>query len=158
MQKPLIAALALLVTLSACGGVRESRLNPFNWFGRSEARASSSRENAEKFVRPGDQRPLVDQVISMAVEQTPEGAILRATGLPPTQGYWDAELVRYEGEGAPAGVLVFDFRLSPPFYRKDVGREYTREVVVAKMLTLNDLAGISRIVVRGARTERSARR
>lgn len=158
MRKPLIAIMALSLTLSACGGIRDSRINPFNWFGRSEARTSSSREESQKFVRPEDWRPLVDQVTSMSVEQIPEGAILRATGLPSTQGHWGAELVRYEGQGIADGVLVFDFRLAPPPYRANAGTEYSREVVVATRLTLNDLAGVSRIIVRGQRTERSVRR
>ena len=36
MTRPLIAALALTMLLSACGTIRESRFNPFTWFGSSE--------------------------------------------------------------------------------------------------------------------------
>ena len=45
----------LCVALSGCGGLRQSKLNPFNWFGRSEPR--------ETIVLPGataDPRPLVE--------------------------------------------------------------------------------------------------
>lgn len=113
MRTPLLAVLALTLTLSACAAVRESRFNPLNWFGQSEARAARS-VPADAYAPVPDPRPLVDQVIAMAVEPIPGGAILRATGLPPTQGFWDAELVQVEGtEAAPidADVLVFDFRI-----------------------------------------------
>lgn len=156
MSRPVLAAAALLLTLGACATVRDSRINPFNWFGRSEARATAVRD--ERYVQQTDSRPLVDQVTAMAIEQIPGGAILRATGLPPTQGFWDAELVPYEGEGVGEGVLVFDFRLSPPPLPARQGTEFSREVEVATYLTTNDLAGINRIVIRGQRTERSVRR
>lgn len=167
MRATLLAGLALTLTLSACGSVRESRLNPFNWFGRSEAsRVAEARTVAER----ADPRPLVDQVTAMSIERLPGGAILRATGLPPTQGFWDAELVPVpqvsETRGADGtvtrmidrSVLVFDFRLAPPPYAARQGTEWSREVEVATYLTDNDLAGVTRVVVRGARTERMARR
>jgi hypothetical protein len=160
MRRPLLAALALSLALGACATVRESRFNPLNWFGRSEARATASVAE-DAYARPADPRPLVDQVTAMAVEPIPGGAILRATGLPPTQGFWEAELVAVEGtEEAPIeeGVLVFDFRLSPPPYSARPGTEPSREVEVATYLTLNDLDGITGILVRGARTERITRR
>ena len=157
MRINLLAALALTIAVGACGSVRESRLNPLNWFGGSQAQETTV-VRGTGVVRPADPRPLVDQVIAMRVEQTPGGAIVRATGLPPTQGFWDAELVPFEGEGVDEGVLVFDFRLIPPPYRARVGTQPSREVIVATTLTNNELDGIARIVVRGARTERVARR
>jgi hypothetical protein len=160
MRTPLLAMLALTLTLSACAAVRESRFNPLNWFGQSEARAARS-VPADAYAPIPDPRPLVDQVIAMAVEPIPGGAILRATGLPPTQGFWDAELVPVEGtEEAPVedGLLVFDFRIWPPPYVARAGTQPSREVEVATYLTLNDLEGVTRIVVRGARTERVTRR
>lgn len=156
MQKTLAIILATTLFLGGCAGIRESRINPLNWFGKSEARATNP--SAEGFVRQADPRPLADQVTAMSIESVSQGAILRATGLPSTQGHWDAELVQYKGEGVDAGVLVFDFRLAPPRYRANAGAPYTREVEVATYLTFNDLAGISRIVVRGQRSERSVRR
>lgn len=159
MNRPLLAALALTLVLAGCGGFRESRLNPFNWFGGSDARQSTVAEGS--IVVPQDPRPLVDQVTSMAVEQAPGGAIVRATGLPPTQGFWDGELVRVEtadAEDPDPTVIVFDFRLAPPPYIARQGNPPSREVEVATFLTNNALDGVTRIVVRGARTERVSRR
>ena len=153
MGRPLIAALALTLALGACGAIRESRFNPLNWFGGSEERTV-----AAGFTVPQDPRPLVDQVAAMQVEQVVGGALVRATGVPPTQGFWDAELVRVESDEIGPDTIVFDFRIVPPPYRADVGAVATREVEAAAALTDNDLAGVSRIVVRGARTERIVRR
>lgn len=159
MRNTILVMLALTVGLGGCARVAESGLNPFNWFGRSELRRSSlDRDEAAKYVRPTDPRPLVDQVVQMSVEPIPEGAILRATGLPATQGHWNAELVQVTGEGIDDGVLVFDFRLFPPPARSDAGTEFSRQVVVATYLSLVDLQGVGRIVVRGQRTERSVSR
>lgn len=169
MRRPLMAMLALTLTLSACGAVRESRLNPFNWFGRSEAREARQATEAERaqFRRPSDRRPLVADVTAMAIEPIPGGAVLRATGVPPTQGFWEAELVRVEpgqvaeGEDDPAAdpaVLVFDFRVLPPPFIAREGTVASREIEVATYLTDNTLDGVRQIIVRGQRTERIARR
>ncbi len=101
-----MAALSVLMLVSACGKIRESRLNPFNWFGRSEVVQTAAPAKAE------DGRPMVQQVLSMSVEPMQGGAIVRATGLPPTQGWWDGELVAREmGDD---GAMIYDFRLVPP--------------------------------------------
>ncbi len=158
MRRLHLAAMIALLALSACGGFRDSRLNPFNWFGRSEARAATAAQRAA-FERPADPRPLVDQVTGMVIERVPGGAILRATGLPPLQGYWDAELVEVRrGPEDDAETLTFDFRLAPPPWTTNAGPPRSREVVVATFLTDNKLAGIRVIIVRGARTERVVRR
>ena len=159
MNRSITLLLVLTVGLSACAGIRESRFNPFNWFGQSEVRRSSAAsEEVAKFQRQQDWRPLVDQVIGMSVESVPEGAILRATGLPSTQGHWAAELIQVEGDEIDPSVLVFDFRLAPPPYRQNAGTEFSREVTVATYLSFVDLDGVRRIVVRGQRTERSVSR
>lgn len=143
--------LGLGLALAGCGGLRQSRLNPFNWFRRSEPR--------ETIVLPeeqGDGRPLVESVLSMAVEPIPGGAVVRARGLTPTQGWWNAELVaRDVGED---GVLVYEFRLLPPPGRTDVNTQRSREIDVAIYISDVKLANVREIVVQGATNARSARR
>ena len=148
--RPLLLA-TLCVALAGCGGFRQSKLNPFNWFGKSEAR--------EVIVLPekqNDPRPLVDDVLSMTVEPIPGGAIVRARGLTPTQGWWNAELVPLPVDDN--GVLVYEFRLIPPPGDTDVNTPRSREVDVAIYVSDYKLDAIREIVVQGANNARSARR
>lgn len=153
MTARLFVTLALVLGLSgglaACG---QSRLNPFNWFGRSEQRAKLD----EVPVVAADPRALAAEVVSMSVDALPGGAIIRATGRAPTQGWWDAELVpRDLGED---GVLVLDFRVFPPITATDVNTPQSREVTVAIYLSDIKLAPLTEIVVQGQGNARSSRR
>jgi len=152
MRLSLTLALTAVMVLTSCGGIRESRLNPLNWFG------GSREAQADEFGVPAkiEARPLVDQVVSMSIEQTPYGAIVRATGLSPSQGYYDADLVARPLD--ENGVLVYDFRLMPPPGPMPAGAPRTREVTVAAHLSKIKLASISEIVVQGAQNARSSRR
>lgn len=137
------ALILLLCLVTACAAVRTSRLNPLNWFG--PARAAPM---AELLTAAEDPRALVAQVTDLTVEPTNGGAIIRATGLPPTQGYWQAELVKVETED-PTN-LTYDFRVFPPTTPMRAGSQPSREVVVAVSVTSITLERISRITVQGA--------
>lgn len=143
--------LGLAVALAGCGKVRQSRLNPFNWF-----RKSQPRETIVLSDEQADPRPLVDTVLSMAVEPIPGGAVVRARGVTPTQGWWDAELVKRDVE--EPGVLVYEFRLQPPAEQTAVSTQQSREIDVAVYLSEVRLEGVREIVVQGAKNARSARR
>jgi hypothetical protein len=143
--------LSLAAAVAGCGGFRDSRLNPRNWFGRSEPR--------ETIVLPdegSDPRGLVAAVISLAVEPIPGGAIVRARGENPTQGYWAAELVPLPVD--ENGVLVYEFRLLPPPTRADVSTPQSRQVDVAIFISDIRLEPVREIVVQGATNARVARR
>jgi hypothetical protein len=143
--------LGLAVALAGCGGLRKSKLNPFNWFKKSEPR--------ETIVLPdekADARPLVDTVLSMAVEPIPGGAVVRARGVTPTQGWWDAELVPQDLDDK--GVLVYEFRLLPPTTRADVNTQQSREIDVAIYISDVKLENVREIVVQGATNARVSRR
>ena len=150
----MIRPIALLMTLSllaGCGYVRESRVNPFNWFGQTKA--------VEKVALPErakDPRPLIANVTSLTVEPIASGAIVRATGLPPTQGHWEANLV-----AAPEvvdGKLVIQFLAFPPVVRMDQGAPHTREIVAATHISKIKLNDVREIVVQGANNAMSSRR
>ena len=143
--------LGLAVALAGCGKVRQSKLNPFNWFRKSEPR--------ETIVLPGkqeDPRPLVDTVLSMQVEPIPGGAVVRARGVTPTQGWWDAELVPQPVD--ENGRLVLEFRIFPPLERTAQGVPQSREVVVALYQSNIKLDPVREIIVQGETNARAARR
>lgn len=157
MFRPTLAVMALLLTVSACG-FGSSRLNPFNWFGRSAPAAPATLEVAG----PGaviDNRALVQQVTDMQVKPMPGGAIVQATGLPPTQGWWDAELVA-ENKGKPDenGVLTLRFAVAEPRTQQRVSTPQSREVTAGLFLSDQDLATVRKIVVTGETNSRVAAR
>ncbi len=138
---------ALLVTGCA------SKFNPFNWFKRST--------NETVQVAPGqvlDTRGLVDQVTSLQIEQTNGGAIIHAVGLPPSQGYWDAELVAENDEKPVKGVLTYRFRIEKPYEFKRASTPTSREVVVGHFVSNIKLQGVTSIRVLGTKNARSSRR
>lgn len=148
MQGRVVGGLAVALLLAACG---ESRLNPFNWFG------GSTEEDTVAVVEVvTDPRPLVAEVTALTIDRTPTGAIVRARGLPPTQGWWAAELVPVETED-PADV-VYEFRVVPPPAATPVSTPRSREIVVAAFIPNLQLAQVRRITVRGQNSARTSGR
>jgi hypothetical protein len=141
-------ALALILSLAACG----TRLNPFNWFGGDREERIAV---AEPVAEPGDARQLVAEVVELSVDPTAQGAIVRAMGRPPVQGFWEAELVEVARE---AGSITYEFRVFPPLTPTREGTPQSREVIVAASLSNFDLAGIRTITVIGAENRRSVNR
>ena len=156
MRVILLATLTAVLLLGACAKARDSKLNPFNWFQRSAP--VDTLEPEEGYDALTDNRILVDQVVGLVIEAIPGGAVVRATGLPPTQGYWSAELLP-ENDGVPVnGELSFRFVVAPPPDVSRVSTVQSREISVAVYLSNIDLAEVRRITVLGARTSRSAAR
>ena len=142
--------LILVAFVAGCGGF-SAKLNPLNWFKRGELRESIVLpEEAE------DRRPLVEDVLSLAVEPIPGGAIVRARGRAPTQGWWQAELVPHPVEDT--GVLVYEFRVFPPIAGADVSTPQSREIDVAIYVSDYKLEFVNEIVVQGANNARTSRR
>lgn len=152
MKRRVLLGLGAAALVASCGRIRESRLNPFNWFG-----GARRRERVEATpVEAGDPRPLVAEVVTLDVEPYSGGAIVRAKGIPPTQGWWDAELVARPVD--EDGVLVFDFRVFPPVTQTPQGTPMSREITVATSLSAVKLDQIGEIVVQGANNALSSRR
>jgi len=137
-------ALIALLALTACSNWSESKVNPTNWF--SGAQADAVVPVATQL--PSDPRPLVDRLLSMQIENHTTGVIVRATGLPPTQGYWNAELVAQPVDDK--GKLVLEFHLVPPAPGAPVVNQRSREITVAYDVTAYQLRTITSIEVRSA--------
>lgn len=150
MRAPFLAVVCALTLVGGCG----SSLNPRNWFGGAAPDPTIAANPAEAINASW---PLVDEVTEMAVERVPGGAIVRATGLPPRQGYWLAGLVADSGAPMENGVLILNLRSAPPPQPTPVGTPSSRVMTAALYLSDQSLVGVRTIVVRGARNERSAR-
>ena len=148
--RPLLVV-SLVACLAGCGAMRDSKLNPLNWFKKGELR--------ESIVLPDEQadgRPLVEAVLDLKVEPMPGGAIVRARGRTPTQGWWKAELVPVDVDDP--GLLVYEFRLIPPIGQTDVNTPQSREVDVAIYVSDYKLEFLREIVVQGANNALTSRR
>jgi len=149
----LIAAMTLLTFLAACGGLRDSKLNPRNWFGKSKQQTVTATT-----ANVTDPRSLVAQVIAMKVDRVPDGAIVSAVGLPATQGYYQAELVPLNDGKPVKGTLKFEFRLLAPSTTHPTGAPRAREVLVGHAVSSQDLKGVRRIKVIAQQNSRTAKR
>lgn len=151
MTRPLLALIALSLVLAGCSGVRNSRMNPLNWFGNSTEQSQLGPITLET-----DNRALVPSVAAMSIERTSTGALVRAEAQMPGQGWWDAALIA-ENQGRPVnGVLTYRFVAAAP--RGPVPGTRPQTLVVATPVSEYLLEEITTIVVQGATNSRSARR
>lgn len=159
MKLPIFAGLVAVLVLAGC----QSRYNPSNWgwFGGSRSEPSLAPRNG--YPSDIDPRPLVSQVVSMSVDQVPGGAVVTAVGLPPTQGWWAADLVSTyvteAGQTAPKdGVIQLEFRVVPPVSARGSVNKASRELTAGTFLSEQTLRGVRQIRVIGANNQRSSGR
>ncbi len=157
------------IVLSGCSRLRDSRLNPGNWFGGSRSvPVATSSEAANPLIperttiRRRDRREIyvgtpVDQVTDLKVERTTAGAIVHVTGISLRQGAFDVRLIS-DTKGDPVdGVLIFKLLAVQPTNQPQ-GQPRQRTVHVARFVSNNDLAATRTIRVIGARNERVTKR
>lgn len=152
MSRSLLAALSLVLVLSACATVRDSRINPFNWFGKDTAETVTV--DGETLIVDG--RRLAASITSLKIDAFPGGAIIRTIGLPPTQGFWDAELIEIDSEN-PSEVF-YEFRMSPPIGPRRASTQRSREIIAGATLSRARLEDVRTITVIGAQNRRTVRR
>lgn len=156
-----------LLSLTACGTVRESRANPFNWFGndtiivRTDALEDGANSGEVSEINPlipqrrasifrSDEEQtyggaLVSRVTDLNVDRVPGGAVIRATGVVSSLGAFDVRLV--EVPTAEANVLRFEMRAYQPRESAGQGSDAARTVNVATSVTDQGLAGVRSIEV-----------
>ena len=151
MKRALLVMLITATLLAGCARIGQSKFNPVNWFSHARPVAPTT-----LYTAPTDARALVAQVTELTIDPYPGGAIVRATGLPPTQGYWSAELVPRDVDDK--GRLIYDFRIFAPVVASAPGTPYSRQITVAANLSTIKLAEVTTIVVQGANNALSSRR
>ncbi len=167
MTKTILVLVASALVLTSCGTVRDSRLNPFNWFGGSRAVAPVSEtatnplipRQRESILR--DDAPVVyagtrvAQISELSVDRRPGGAIVRVKGVTAAQGAFDVRLVEDEDS---EDRTTLDFVLVALQPSGAVGPVDTREVTAATFVTNQTLQGVRQIRVSGASNARAVRR
>ena len=172
MRKTLPLILSATLVLGACASVRESSVNPLNWFGQSRSEPVATVENTNPLIpkkgglfsnkRKADAiyngRPF-EQVTNLVIERIPGGAIVRATGLAARQGIYSVRLTPANEDETPVdGVLTYRLEGIRPTAQTAIGSKPTREVIAARPLTDQQLAGVRRIRVEGQLNAQVARR
>lgn len=172
MRISLSVLLVASLGLGACGVVRDSALNPTNWFGRSASVPIEATESTNALI-PTDGGGLFakrraatalyigtpfDEIVDLTVERIPGGAIIRATGRAARQGSYAVQLTPENADEAPVnGVLTYRLEGIAPT-NTAAGTPPTREVTAARKLTSQELRGVRSIRVEGQRNARVARR
>ena len=77
-------------------------------------------------------------------------------GVPPTQGFWDAELVQADVDDP--SLLAYEFRLIPPLDPSPQGTQRSREILVGTVVSNEELQGIRQVIVVGQRNQRAVSR
>jgi len=174
MHRRVFLSMAGALALTGCGGFRESRVNPRNWFGRSRSRSRAApapaTENTNPLIPEREdsifrrnrkvvyEGTLVDQITAMEIERTSDGAIIRVTGLPLRQGAYDVRLVPENDDKAPVnGVLGLELRAIQSDTMPQ-GPDRARRVQAAVFVSRQNIERAEEIRVRGARNERVSRR
>ncbi|WP_425039091.1 hypothetical protein [Primorskyibacter sp. S187A] len=168
MRKVLIASL-ILATAAGCARVRDSNINPLNWFGRSSSAPVTTSENTNPLIparrasvfQSEEDRvyrgTLVGNVTDLRIEQVQGGAVIKATGVATSLGAFDVRLVRDEAD-SDGSTLTFEMRALQPSAGRGRGTEQSRTVTVATNLSTQDLLGVRTIRVVSASNVRSSRR
>ncbi|CUH87353.1 hypothetical protein PH5382_01280 [Phaeobacter sp. CECT 5382] len=170
MRISLALFLAGTLVLAGCGGWRDSRVNPGNWFGKSKSVPVATevaeetnplipeRQGKSIFARKEaeDLSVLVAEISALRVEPTPTGAIIYATGVAERQGAHELQLRRLDD--SPAGTLEYSFNVLYPEAQTATGSIHSRTVHAAVTLSEQDMAGIRLIRVNGATNARDTRR
>lgn len=168
----LVSALAL----SACGTIRDSAVNPANWFGNGRGTSAPVKQVANTNpLLPSDQstglfakkrardaiyqgQP-IDQITSLVIERVPGGAVIRATGLAAVQGVYSVQLTPANEDEVPVdGVLSYRLEGIRPAQSQGIGSPHTRTLVAAHAVTDQQLKGVRTIRVAAARNVQTSRR
>lgn len=162
--------------LTACATVRDSRVNPANWFGRSESgpiekgpkdsvnpllpeeRRTSLFGSLRNTVEAFNGEP-VDQISGLVIERVPGGAIIRATGVSAYDKPSSVRLTPATDDVTPVdGVLTFRLEAERPRVLQRTTTQRVRTVTAAVRLSDNDLEAVRVIRVEGARNAQTTTR
>ncbi|WP_415403046.1 hypothetical protein [Tateyamaria sp. SN3-11] len=166
------------LTLSACGAIRDSRVNPFNWFGNSRSAPIEADSQAEvnpliperrraglfSSLRAQEQVYIgtpIDQVSDLVIERVPGGAIVRATGITAVDNVYDVRLTTVDDDEVQAdenGVLTLRLRGVKPERRSRTTSQRVRTVTAGMRLSDKELSRIRAIRVEGRRNVQTSSR
>jgi hypothetical protein len=161
MLRATLLGTAVLVTLTGCARITDSRFNPVNWFGSSTAAPVDANGETRPLIPENrrtvviDNRTMVQSITSLSIDRNPSGAIVRAVGIAQTQGFFNAELV---SRGIANGVLDLEFRAQAPTALEVPGTTRSRQISAAYVIDSGDLAAVRSVRVTAATNARTSGR
>ncbi len=167
MRKTLALLLISTLVLGGCATIRDSRINPLNWFGGAESTQVAAGETNPLIPRrsgfgltvasPYRGTP-VDQITGLTVERVPGGAIIRIEAVAARQGSYNVVVEpATPGDDPVDGVLDYTL-LAEKLPRAPIGTPPSRRIVAAHSVSDDQLAGVRTIRVSGARNTLTVRR
>ena len=163
MRKFMAVLVISSIALSGCGQLRDSKVNPANWFGKRNPRPVATapgdpaevnplipqktsvfrRDKSEKYIGTP-----VANVISLSIEKLPTGAILHVVGVSQLQGAYNVRLTS-DSKGDPVnGVLTFKLKAIQPLDQAQ-GPQKARTIHAARFISNGDLESASVIQIIG---------
>ena len=158
------------MALSGCSRLRDSKLNPGNWFGKSQSRPVAGATVSDNPLIPQKSGGLfrrgsrevyygtpVDRITDVKVEQTSTGAIVHVTAVSLQQGAYDVRLTSANNGDPVDGVLTYRLMAVQP---RDMpqGSPRQRTIHAGRYVSNSVLAATRSIVVIGARNQHASRR
>lgn len=173
MQRRVFLSLTAMTALAGCGGFRNSRANPRNWFGGARTQDVPAEATPEQinpliperedsiFRRRRDEDAyegtLVDQITSLEIEPTSDGAIVRVEGRTLRQDAYDVRL-ESDSDGEPVnGLLEFRLKAIQPAGAPQ-GPTGARTVIAAAFVSAQDIAATQTVRVLAARNLQESKR
>ena len=153
----LLLTASLLTT--GCESTRDSKANPFNWFGGSKKEGNQS--DAKTALIPKKKLTLftmkkteavylgqpIDKLSTLVVDEVPGGLLVQVTGMAQKTGFYNGQLIPLDS--ADPAVRDYRFDIIQPTDTAR-GSPASRTLSVAVYLTDQDLEAIRVIRVRGA--------
>jgi hypothetical protein len=152
----LLLATSLLTT--GCESTRDSKANPFNWFGGSKKEVKKN--DAEGALIPKKKLAMfrmkkdavylgqpIDKLSTLVVDEVPGGLLVQVTGMAQKTGFYNGQLIPLDS--ADPTVRGYRFDIIQPADTVG-GSPASRTLSVAVYLTNQDLEAIRVIRVRGA--------
>ena len=168
MTKPLFTLLLATLVLTGCSTVRDSRINPFNWFGRANSQpVNAAQEDVNPLIparrasaffakrEASYEGALVGEVTQLQIERRPGGAIVHAVGVADFQGAFEVKLIKDEAN-SDAQTLEYELKAYQP--KGMQGSVRSRSASAALWLSDHEMDLIKTIRVRGLRNVQSVRR
>lgn len=172
MNTTLSVLIVASIAVSGCATVRESRVNPFNWFGGSSsvpvaqtggtgAANSLIPVKSDSIFRRDETEAVyagwpVGTIGELLIERRPGGAIIRVTGIADRAGPFDVRIIEDTAQTSPS-TLAYTLEALQSAGPRNTGA-YARTVTAAIWLTDQELDGIREIRVTGANNALVTRR